>query len=102
MDRGACQATVRGVTQSRDTERLTKQFAIAVPETTEEVDEITEREFEELLYFCKWYSKKRVTFIEGKVQERHMAYLNYLQENEATLTEKQKAELEQIRKYLFG
>ena len=30
MDRGACQATVRGVTQSRDTERLTKQFATVV------------------------------------------------------------------------
>ena len=31
-----------------------------------------------------------------------MAYLNYLQENEESLSEKQKEELEQIKKYLFG
>ena len=30
MDRGACQATVHGVSQSRDTERLTQQFATFV------------------------------------------------------------------------
>lgn len=84
-----------------DTNSLIKQLAIKVPEPAGECAEITEREWDELLFICKHYARKRVEFIESKTTPRHMSYLVYLQEHEADLPERQKEKLEQIKKYLL-
>ena len=82
-----------------DENSISKLFGIAVPESAV-VSYLSESQKKELLLVCKHYSKNRIQGVESRIKP-HIGYLRYLMENEASLTEEQQAELEQIKQYLL-